>query len=241
MELSIVMPAYNEAEGIEEFIGEIHEAFQGHSIKFIVVDDKSTDGTISSLERLAKRFPLEIISNDKNLGHGPSTLRALRAGLMSDFPLVLSVDGDGQFRGEDLVRVAIEVAYGDLHVVEGVRTSRKDPLFRKITSLVTRVLVFSRCKTLPGDANTPLRCYQRSSLESLLETIPKYSVIPNLWLSAAARNQKLKIKEISVESLSRRGSDSTGTMWGKGVKFFPTTRFIKFCLTATGEWLLKEK
>lgn len=237
MKIAIVMPAYNEAEGIYEFISEICESFEFHSLEIFVVNDLSTDATVEEIERLKNQAKITILTNSENSGHGRSTLTALRAGLGSGAEFVLSVDGDGQFLGGDLLNVALRLETGQFDIVEGARTNRSDPLFRKLTSFVTRGLVFLRCGVWPIDANTPLRCYEKGALGKLLDTIPAESQIPNLWISFQSRKGRYKISEMRVSSLERRGATSTGTMWGKGLKFIPSKRFIDFCRQATVEWL----
>ena len=75
-----------------------------------------------------------MLQSERNRGHGPSTLAALREAIATGADQVVAVDGDGQFRGEDLVRLAREGSEHDYDVVEGVRSGRKDPVYRAIVS-----------------------------------------------------------------------------------------------------------
>ena len=54
MSISIVMPAWNEAEGIAEFIIELRNSFIGLDPQFFVVNDCSTDETIKEIDKLKK-------------------------------------------------------------------------------------------------------------------------------------------------------------------------------------------
>jgi len=103
LDLCIVMPAWNEEEGIGLFLKEIESNLLDIGLKFVVVDDKSTDKTVQVVEQLANNgMNITLIKNSINLGHGPSTLLALKAGLESGASTILAIDGDGQFLGTDL-------------------------------------------------------------------------------------------------------------------------------------------
>lgn len=102
----MVMPAWNEAEGITSFLRELNTALVGCSPRFIVVDDCSTDGTAEVVRSLAaERIEVQAHEQPHNAGHGPSTLRALRLGLESGSAIIVATDGDGQFVGSDVRRV----------------------------------------------------------------------------------------------------------------------------------------
>lgn len=234
--LCVVMPAYNEAEGISSFINELSEALKDHPTHFIVVDDCSTDGTPTVIDQLASRgIPIQVHTNPQNSGHGPSTMRALRFGLESGADVVIAVDGDGQFAGADVARAVNEITKGPWDLIEGVRTKRTDPLYRKIPTLGTRLLVWSKARQLPRDANTPLRLYKRQTLSELIELIPPTALTPNLLMSVHSRNCDVQLLEIPVQSLPRRGTTAVGSSWGRG-SLVPSRRFINFCIQALREW-----
>ena len=236
--VAIAMPVHNEGEGIAEFIIEIAEAFDDTQLSFVIVDDLSNDDTVSILNRLNLVLEPEIrvVSNQTNLGQGPSTIRALRlaADLKTDY--VIAVDGDGQFLGSDIRDLFNQVSALDDQVGEGIRIHRTDPIFRKVTTQLTRILVGIRCKKYPIDANTPLRIYPLAYLLELLEILPGNLLTPNLHISSHARLSPLAIVEVEVTSLPRRGLSSSGTMWKARTKLLPSRRFLKFCLSAASQW-----
>jgi len=237
--VSVVMPAFNEEEGIESFLTEMASALDTFSVRFIVVDDKSTDQTAATLDALSLAgFPVAYETNPVNSGHGPSTLRALELGLESLADIVVAIDGDGQFIGSDVCRLVVQSDNGRFDVVEGVRQYRNDPLYRRATSLATRMLVRQRAKSRPADANTPLRVYRRPALERLLPLIPKGSMVPNLHMSVETRRLGFKLLESPVRSQPRRGASVVGSSWGRG-SLLPSKRFMKFTRGALAEWFAK--
>jgi glycosyltransferase involved in cell wall biosynthesis len=238
MRVAVVMPAWNEAEGIAGFLEELSEALSEWTVEFIVVDDCSSDRTAEAVGAAAKRgTPVSVLSNEVNRGHGPSTMRALRAGLATGADVVVAIDGDGQFLGSDVARVVERIASGNSLVVEGVRSDRGDAVYRRLTSEVTRALVWSRAHTLPADANTPLRAYRPDLLQRLLDRVPPDAMTPNLIISALCRKWRVPLAEVPVASRPRRGLSAQGTTWGARRASLPSRRFVTFCLRATGEWV----
>ncbi len=69
--IAVVMPAYNEADGIEGFLDEIVSTFTSHSLEPVigVIDDTSTDDTAAVLTRYSERSPhsVQIRSNETNM------------------------------------------------------------------------------------------------------------------------------------------------------------------------------
>lgn len=238
MSVAIVMPAWNEASGIGDFLREIHDSFVGIDHAFIVVNDHSTDSTVEVLDQLIDSgLPLQVESNQVNLGHGPSTVRALRLALETITDNVIALDGDGQFLGKDIRACYDASLASNLQVVEGIRTRDSDPVYRKATSLATRFLVWSRCRDFPRDANTPLRVYQREALKEILTRIPAESLVPNLMISAYVRANKMRIGAVEVSFIDRRGDNPDSTSWGRSKAYLPSKKFVKFCGRATKSWL----
>jgi dolichol-phosphate mannosyltransferase len=234
--IAVVMPAFNEAEGIVGFLEEIVQAFQEGQVSVLVVDDASTDGTAATVTAAAERgLPVRVVVNQPNRGHGPSTLRALRCGLDEGVDVVVAVDGDGQFLGTDIAAVAVR-AQAEGVPVEGCRFDRSDPWFRRLVSGVTRLLVRAASGTNPQDANTPLRAYPATLLQALLDRLSKDLVTPNLIISALLRRDGVTIIEMPVRSLPRRGSTAAGSTWGQRVHILPSRRFIMFCWRAFTQW-----
>jgi len=232
----VVMPAFNEAEGIGEFLDEIVQAFPEGHVRIIVVDDASSDGTAAAVTAAGERgVPVRVVVNKSNRGHGPSTLRALRCGLKEGADVIVAVDGDGQFLGTDIAAVAERTVHG-IVPVEGCRFNRSDPWFRRFVSASTRLLVRVTSGSSPLDANTPLRAYPPALLRSLLERLPDDLATPNLIVSAMLRRDGVAVIEVPVRSLPRRGSQSSGSTWGQRAHFFPSRRFITFCWRALAQW-----
>ena len=217
--LAVVMPAYNEADGIPGFVRELHSSLVplAERVDIVVVDDRSTDATAEVLTELAAELPgLRVITAEQNRGHGPTALAAYRAGLELEPDLLVHVDGDGQFHGADLARLVNAALVTDADVVHGVRTGRTDPWFRRVLTASVGVLVTVAAGRRIPDVNTPLRSYRPVTLRALMAAVPEEAQVPHVHFSIAEARRGADVRYLRVESLPRRGGEAQGTMWSEG-------------------------
>jgi glycosyltransferase involved in cell wall biosynthesis len=233
MKIAICMPVYNEEQGIESYIKELRESFN-HFYHLIIVNDASTDNTAVKLESISKNVEgLFILINAMNLGHGRSMRRAVKHALENKYDAIVTVDGDGQVPAIELLKFTQESLSQNFAYCEGVRINRVDPIYRKLVSLFTRVIVFLLTARYPRDANTPVRYYSLGLGEKLWDQVPEDSIIPNLQMSIIARRRSMKIPIRFVSTTTRRSATSLGSTWqdhGKKKKtYVPPRKFLKFC------------
>ena len=233
------MPAYKELTGLKTFVPEIQQAFASHNFTIIIIDDASGDGTHNYFSN--SKSEVRVIENQLNLGHGPSLTRGLNASLELNPTHVMSVDGDGQFLGSEMLAFWEGFLDSKSHLGEAVRIRNSEPYFRRLTSKITRSLVYVKSGTSTNDANTPLRVYEVKVLEKLLIDLKQYSGIrsnpkglltPNLLASIWVRKNKLLIYERNVEFLERRGDSNKSVSWRQKFNMLPSKKFLKFCFRA---------
>lgn len=232
--VAVVIPAFNEAEALPSFLAEIHASFEslGVSVSVIMVDDASTDDTSGAAAPFA-----EVIRSPRNQGHGPTALAAYEAGLRSGASTIVHVDGDGQFYGDDIARVASALDHAHADVVHGVRRGRTDPWFRRTLSALVRFAVLLLCGRSVPDVNTPLRAYGPAALRSLVDGVPADALVPHVHFSIAEARERLRVRYVSVASIPRRGAVIQGTMWGGGRSraVLPPRRLVRFAARALAE------
>jgi dolichol-phosphate mannosyltransferase len=237
LSVAVVMPAYNESDGLSEFLRDIdeHVASMVRSLDYVIVDDAS-DPPLESVTRFVAptlRGTVHLLTNEVNRGHGPSALTAYRQGLALGADLVVHVDGDGQISGADVARL-LEAA-SDAPVVHGVRRSRTDPWYRRILSRATGLLVsrgHDGC-----DSNTPFRIYRPEPLSQLVLLTPQDSLVPHIHFTLLERRLGWDPQSVAVTHRSRRGRVSTGTTWRGAAAHFklPSAHLIAFCARAARE------
>lgn len=238
--LALAIPAYNEADGISEFLLELDRTLQRWDgpVKMFVVDDASTDQTRRVLDDLAGHVEAELMAetNADNSGHGPTVLRAYRLALDSGADYVLQVDGDGQFDGSQSWDLISGLAGAD--VAAGVRTSRTDPWFRKALSAMVRIYLRVFFGVARRDPNCPFRLYRSSVLAELLDQVEPTASIPTIYLSVLEAQRRLSVTEVLVRHRVRRGDSAQGTTWGKKTNsVLVPRRLVRFVWNAFNESL----
>lgn len=115
--LSVVIPAYNEANTIAEIIDRVQKVEVGLEKEIIVVDDGSTDGTREILKNLTADN-LKIIFHERNQGKGA----ALRTGFsQATGDIILVQDADLEYDPLDYPRLLEPILKGLADVVYGSR------------------------------------------------------------------------------------------------------------------------
>lgn len=237
--LALAIPAYNEADGIWEFLGELDDVLVPWDgpVAVHVVDDASTDDTLDRLEKLGSELSasLHVARNETNKGHGPTTMRAYRLALASGADVIVQVDGDGQFNGDDLWSLLKALDRG-ADVVEGVRQNRTDPWFRTVLSRILRMHLRVVFGATSQDPNCPFRAYRRESLERLIDALPAEAMVPTVYLTVLARRAGLRVDEVPVRHRVRRGASAQGSTWGRRQRrVLVPRRLVVFVWQALGE------
>lgn len=112
-ELSIVIPARNEAEGLTRLLPDLCELFPEAEI--IISDDGSIDETVS----IARRHGARVVRRPYGAGNGAAIKAGARAATRD---WIVFMDGDGQHRAQDIARLLVRLAEG-YEMVVGARSS----------------------------------------------------------------------------------------------------------------------
>jgi glycosyltransferase involved in cell wall biosynthesis len=111
--ISIIIPAYNEADSIGLVVEDIRKGFAGMKIEILVIDDGSADQT----GELARKGGATVIRHSHNKGYGASLKTGIRT---AHGHHVLFMDADGQHRAEDALKLV--AAAGEADMVVGQRS-----------------------------------------------------------------------------------------------------------------------
>ncbi|HYP09124.1 MAG TPA: glycosyltransferase family 2 protein [Bryobacteraceae bacterium] len=211
--ISIVMPAYNEAEIIETSVREWHQEVVSRIVgsELIVVNDCSTDATGEILARLAGELPgLRPVTPDRNAGHGQALLYGYR---LATQPWVFQTDSDRQHVPAEFWSLWELRESRDF--VFGARNARADGLTRACISTVMRLLNYALWRTWIRDANCPFKLMRREALERVLARVPKDTFIPMVMVSVLARTMGFRVAEVAVTHVPRRGGTQSLAGLGK--------------------------
>ncbi|MBX6362740.1 MAG: glycosyltransferase family 2 protein [Gemmatimonadetes bacterium] len=159
--VSIVCPVYNEALNIAELYQRLARVLPGDDVEFIFVDDGSTDGTYEGLRAIAATDPrMRIIRFRRNFGQ----TAALSAGIdHARGAIIVPIDGDLQNDPNDIPRLLARLEEG-YDVVSGWRRDRKDPLHRRLPSIVANRIISLISGVHLHDYGCSLKAYRREVL-----------------------------------------------------------------------------
>ncbi len=205
-ELSVVIPAYNEAEGITRVLSEWMTQLNELSIDYelLVYDDGSTDETGGILEKLAKTNPRLRPTRHSNRGHGPTVLKAYHE---AEGEWVLQIDGDGEIPADQFSKLWKKRLEFDLLL--GYRQGRESALARQFITKCSRLTVALLFGRSVEDVNTPFRLMRNQSLKPLLAFLPVNAFAPNVILSGLAGRARLRIHE---EPVTHQGRVAAGAV-----------------------------
>lgn len=104
-DVSVVMPAFNEAEILERSVGEVVDGLRARDVAFelVIVENGSTDGTLALAEELAQKSPEVRVERILDADYG----RALRAGLLAATGVAI-VNFDADYYDLDFLQKAVE-------------------------------------------------------------------------------------------------------------------------------------
>ena len=142
LDISVVVPAHNEAGAIEGLVQEIAEALNGYAFEIIVIDDKSKDNTLEVLHAAkAKYTQLRVLAHQFNAGQSAAIISGVRS---ARAPIIGTLDGDGQNDPKDLpklLRILTRIdAPQDLAMVGGMRIKRQDSDAKKYASKIANAV-----------------------------------------------------------------------------------------------------
>lgn len=197
VEISVVVPAYNEAESLPIFLAELRAALDatGRRAEILLVDDGSDDGTHELLERERARDPR---LRPLRLAARAGQSAAIAAGLArARGNVIVTLDADLQNDPAELPRVL--EALKDADVVSGIRASRRDTWMRRISSRIAN----ATRRAVIGDSITDIGCsfkaYRREALQGLPMFVGVHRFLPALCVFRGAR-----LAEIPLSHRPRR-------------------------------------
>jgi glycosyltransferase involved in cell wall biosynthesis len=223
--ISAVFPALNDGGTIASIVLAARAALRDSTDDFeiLVIDNGSRDYTGAVLAELSRVLPeLRVITHEKPLGYGG----AVRAGFTAATKdWIFYTDGDAQYNPLELRRLVAAAGDG-VDVVNGYKTARQDPWYRRILGrlyhLTARALFGFRLR----DVDCDFRLFRRS----ILQTVPLTSSTGTIGLEIVKRFQDagFRFVEVPVGHSYRRYGIS---------QFFNLRRLIRSARSLAALWV----
>ena len=227
MDLSIIIPLYNEKESLIELNDRIHVNFENtkYTFEVIYVDDGSSDDSWETICDLARKYDnIKGISFAKNYGKS----QALNAGFKyAKGNLIATLDADLQDSPDELVPMIEMLKKEKLDIVSGWKKIRYDNLFLK--NIPSKLFNFS-ARAISGiklhDFNCGIKVYKKNVIESINVIGEMHRYIP--FLASQAGFKKISEKEVKHQKRKY------------GVTKFGSERFVNGFLDLLTLWFLNK-
>jgi glycosyltransferase involved in cell wall biosynthesis len=163
MELSIVIPAKNEEQGLALFLPELMT--QHPHAEVIVVNDGSTDSTAE----IAEKAGAKVVTHHYSLGNGAAIKSGARA---ATGDVIVFMDGDGQHQPEDISRLMAKIDEG-FDMVVGARSSESQAsVARNIANTIYNKLATYMVSQKVDDLTSGFRAVRAEKFKEFLSLLP---------------------------------------------------------------------
>jgi dolichol-phosphate mannosyltransferase len=168
-QISVVIPARNEAENIITLVEDIDRALTAlGDFEIIVVDDASTDSSVADLRKRAQSMPhLRVLTHNRAGGQSA----AVHSGVLAArSPVICTLDGDGQNPAEELPHLLAPIlgdVTGRIGLVAGQRVARQDTWSKKAASKFANGLRGWMLQDGTRDTGCGLKAFRREAFLAL--------------------------------------------------------------------------
>jgi glycosyltransferase involved in cell wall biosynthesis len=222
IDLSLVIPVYNEVESLPELYKRLNEVLDTLSLTYeiVFIDDGSNDGTFEGLRALHARDPhVRVLSFRRNFGK--------TAALVAGFDdcrgsIIMTMDADLQDDPSEIPNFLAKLDEG-YDLVSGWKKDRQDPISKTLPSKIFNKVVSSATGIHMHDFNNGFKAYRREVTEELKLYADLHRFIPVM-----ASWRGFKVVEIPVKHHARKyGKSKFGAgRFAKGMLDFFKVLFL---------------
>jgi glycosyltransferase involved in cell wall biosynthesis len=204
VDLSIIMPAYNEAEALTVHLPGILEFCLKHGIQLIVVNDGSRDNTAQVLEQHRAHPQLTIGKHKLNRGYGG----AIKTGmLVATTAYMITMDADGQHSLEDVLKLYDSAVETDADMVVG-RRSGPGHWYRGLGKAIIRGIAKMMMPIGVHDINSGMKLYETKLAQTYVRLCPDSMAFSDV-ITLIFINQRHRVIETPISVHPRKSGVST--------------------------------
>ena len=208
LELSLVIPAYNERENLAPLLAEIGAALKGRNYEVVVVDDGSTDGSLETLKALQGEYPqLHIVAFEHNAGQTAAFAAGFR---VARAPVVITLDADLQNDPADIPMLVDTLERTGATAVAGYRAARRDTPWKRLQSRIANGVR----NRLNGEVIRDTGCSLKAFRTDAVRALPLFGGM-HRFLPTLIKMQGGTVTEVPVGHRPRRYGVTKYGMWNR--------------------------
>ncbi len=211
VEITVVLPALNEAAALADLLPELNEVLQGRDYELLVVDDGSDDDT----GKVSAEHGARLIRHPRRKGNGAAVKRGIRA---ARGKVIVLMDADGQHKPEDLLRLVEALGEYDMAVGARVRGSGQKPHRWAANRLFSLLASYLAAERIP-DLTSGFRAIRADVARRFVDLLPNTFSYPST-LSVTLARAGYPIAHVPVVAGQRSGRS----------KIRPTADGLRFLL-----------
>jgi glycosyltransferase involved in cell wall biosynthesis len=224
MQISVVIPLFNEAESLPELMQWIDRVMQTHNYSYevIMVDDGSNDNSWQTIQTLRSTYPsLKGIKFQRNYGKSAALNEGFK---MAQGEIVVTMDADLQDSPDEIPEFYDMITKDGYHLVSGWKKKRYDNTFTKnIPSKIYNAVARRSSGIILHDFNCGIKAYQLKVIKSIEVFGEMHRYIPILakWAGFSKIGEK-----VVVHKARKYGTTKFG--WERFVNGFLDLMTIQF-------------
>jgi glycosyltransferase involved in cell wall biosynthesis len=190
MNLSVIIPVYNEADNIREIIKRVQATKLAREI--VVVDDGSQDSTREILEKLNGRRKVRVILHEKNQGKGAAVVTGMKA---ARGDVLLIQDADLEYDPRDYPSLLKPIEEGLADVVYGSRflggPHRVTMFWHLVANQLLTTMTNILYNTILTDMETGYKVFRREVIEGMTIKSKRFNFEPEFTAKVLKRNYRI--------------------------------------------------
>lgn len=207
--ISVLIPAFNEAESLSELNKQIVEVMQANKLDYeiVYIDDGSTDNTYQVLTEIKQQNDhIKIIKFKKNFGKST----ALSIGFQEVLgDLIITMDADLQDEPKEIPNFIDKINSNDYDMISGWKQDRKDNYIKLISSKIFNNTVTRLTGIKLHDFNCGFKIYKKEAIKDINIYGELHRFIPVL-----VYEQGFKVGELKIQHNERKFGESKYGKYG---------------------------
>jgi len=204
--LTIIIPAYNEAESLAIFLPKAIAHCQAQNYHLIVTNDGSSDNTRQIITNFFQNTTFTLIHHKVNKGYGGAIKSGINA---TETPYLITIDADGQHRLEDVDALFQESQKNDADLLIGSRQhAEKSSPYRQLGKWIIRNTAKILLPLPIYDLNSGMKLYDTKLAKKYLKLCPDSMAFSDT-IALVFVSQRHLVLEHPIKINERMGGTST--------------------------------